>query len=79
METEKKSNGAFVGLTIIIIILIIGGIYMWQSNKKAVEKIKETQAQSEALNNQNSAALDALEQELKTTNTDTGVDVNNVN
>jgi hypothetical protein len=29
METEeKKSNGAFIGLIVIIIILVIGGIYL---------------------------------------------------
>jgi hypothetical protein len=31
MEPEQKSNGALVGSIIIIIILIIGGIYMWQN------------------------------------------------
>lgn len=35
MEEEKeKPNGAFLGLVIIIIILIIGGIYVWQSKVK---------------------------------------------
>mgnify|MGYP001570673623 CR=1 FL=1 len=29
MESEEKSNGALVGSFIIIIILIIGGIYVW--------------------------------------------------
>ena len=79
MEPEKKINGALVGLIIIIIILIIGGIYMWQSNKKAVEKMKAAQAQSEALLSQDSATLDALDQDLKTTDINTGVDANSVN
>jgi len=34
MEPEKKSNGAMVGLIVIIIILIVGGIYLWQNNMK---------------------------------------------
>ena len=43
MEQEeiKKSNGAFIGSIIIIIILIIGGIYIWQAEiKKALENKK---------------------------------------
>lgn len=40
MEEEKKPNGAFLGLVIIIIILIIGGIYVWQSKIKSVLKEK---------------------------------------
>ena len=36
MEPEKKSNGALVGSIIIILILVIGGIYIWQSKVKNV-------------------------------------------
>ena len=79
MEPEKKSNGAFLGLIVIIIILVVGGIYIWISNKKAAEKMKETQAQLETVTSQDSAALDALEQDLKTTDTNVGVDANAVN
>ncbi|MBI5139544.1 hypothetical protein HZA26_02970 [Candidatus Nomurabacteria bacterium] len=32
MEPEEKSNGALVGSFIIIIILILGGIYVWQKS-----------------------------------------------
>jgi hypothetical protein len=37
MEPEQKSNGALMGSVIIVIILIIGGIYLWkqQGMKKA--------------------------------------------
>ena len=35
MDPEKKSNGALIGSIIIIIILIIGGIYLWKTGKKA--------------------------------------------
>jgi len=31
MEPQQKSNGALIGSIIIIIILIIGGVYMWQN------------------------------------------------
>jgi len=34
MEPEKKSHGALIGSIIIIIILIIGGLYIWQSRVK---------------------------------------------
>lgn len=78
MEPETKSNGAFVGLVIIIIILVLGGIYVWRSNKNNLEKIKQTRIQAEAVTSQDSAALDALEQDLKTTDTDTGVNTNSV-
>jgi hypothetical protein len=40
MDDEKKSNGAFVGLVVIIIILIIGGIYIWQEKIRELEQIK---------------------------------------
>jgi hypothetical protein len=36
MEPEKKSNGALIGSVIIIIILIIGGIYVWQAKVKTM-------------------------------------------
>lgn len=76
MEPEKKSNGAFIGLIVIIIILIVGGVYIWQSNK--AEKTDQNQNQSETITNQDSDQLDNLEAELKTTDTSTGVDVNAV-
>lgn len=31
---QTKSNGALVGSIIIIVILIIGGIYLWQNSLK---------------------------------------------
>lgn len=34
---EQKSNGALIGSFIIVIILIIGGLYFWQTTVK--EKI----------------------------------------
>ena len=34
MEPEQKSNGALIGSVIIIIILIIGGIYLWRNTLK---------------------------------------------
>ena len=57
MEPEKKSDGALVGLVVIIIILAIGGIYMWQSSNNAREEMKESE-----ISDQDSVELDALEQ-----------------
>ena len=78
MEPEKKSNGALVGLVIIIIILIIGGVYMWMTNKKASEKMQNSQAQSEALSKQDADALNSLDEDSKGTDASVGIDVNTV-
>ena len=78
MEPETKSNGALIGLVVIIIILVIGGIYIWQSNKDALEK-KQSPAESEVVTDQDSADLDALELDAEAVDTTTGVDANAVN
>lgn len=78
MEPEKKSNGALIGLVVIIIILIIGGIYVWISNNKA--DITDVDIQTESLSTTNSATdsatdsveLNTLEQEVDVTDTDVG-------
>ena len=75
METEKKSNGAFVGLGNIVIILIIGGIYMWKVNQKAVEQ----KDQLPAITDQDSTELDALELDASSTDAMTGVDADAIN
>lgn len=80
MEPEKKSSGAFVGLVIIILILVIGGIYMWMSNEEKLEvQENQTQEQAGALNDQDANALDALEQDANDVDVNTGVDVEAVN
>jgi len=74
MELEKKSsNGALVGLVIIIIILIIGGIYIWMSNQKT---LKEKKIQLNNITAQNNSDLNTLEADVKATDVSTGVDVN---
>jgi flagellar basal body-associated protein FliL len=79
MEPEKKSNGAFIGLIVIIIILVIGGIYIWMSNQKEAQQIQNPQAQAEAVTSQDSASLDALDKDLQTTDTNAGIDASTVN
>ncbi len=76
MEPEQKSNGAFIGLIIIIVILIIGGIYIFISNQKAIAP--NVQTQLETVTNQDAAALNALEQDSATTDTSTGVDASTI-
>jgi beta-lactam-binding protein with PASTA domain len=71
MEQEKKSNGAMIGLVIIIILLLVGGIYVWQSNTKV-------SVPSEAVTSEDSAELNTLEANLQTTDTNIGVDVDEV-
>ncbi len=75
MEPEKKSDGAFIGITIIIIILIVGGIYIWLSNKDALKKI---QNESGNITEKDSADLSTLEMDAKATDTSTGVDPNSI-
>jgi len=81
MEQEKKLHGALVGSIIIIIILIIGGIYIWQSkvkNEIEQKKIAE-QKQATALENaKTSNDLNTLDQDINATDTNTGVDVNQI-
>ena len=76
MEPEKKSNGALIGLVVIIIVLVIGGIYIWISNQKTLE---EKKIQSNNITAQDSADLNTLEADVNATDTSTGVNVNAVN
>jgi hypothetical protein len=64
MEPEKKSNGALVGLIVIILILVIGGVYLWQ--KSEVEAPVTETGGLENVNNEANvleAELDALDVE----------------
>ncbi len=74
MEPEKKSNGALVGLVVIIILLVIGGIYIWRSNRNTTNK---TIPQSESVTTDDSAELDTLGQESTTTDVDVGANAIN--
>ena len=75
MEQEQKSNGAIIGSIIIIVLLIIGGIYVWQAKMKEVKL--EKQKQEEAINASN-AELNQIEQELKNTDTTSNIDTSKV-
>lgn len=80
MEPEKKSHGALIGSIIIIIILIIGGLYIWQTKVKEMKLQEEQQEQlkAEALNSANMDELNSLEEDINTTDTDLDVDTENL-
>ena len=79
MESEKKSHGALIGSIIIIIILIIGGIYIWQTKVKEIKLTQQkAQMEAEAINTTNLNELNSLQEDLNTTDTDLGIDVENV-
>lgn len=74
MEPEKKSNGGLFGTIIIIIILVLGGLYMWQS--KVNSTLPENEMESESVTTSNEdAELTAIEGELEGAETNVGVDV----
>lgn len=79
MEPEKKSNGALVGLIIVIILLIIGGIYMWQLKESA--NLEQEQAKAKLRNTvttEDSSELESLEADLGSLDTDLNVDTEGV-
>lgn len=72
MEPEKKSHGALIGSIIIIVILIIGGLYIWQSKvKNAIEKKVPPATPTTIDPNE----LNALDQDLNTVDTDIDADL----
>ncbi|MFA6077185.1 MAG: hypothetical protein WC735_03890 [Candidatus Paceibacterota bacterium] len=75
MDPEKKSNGALVGLIVIIIILIIGGIYLWQSNKSPATNT--INGQTESVSTTDSTELDTLGQEVDVADIDVGANAIN--
>jgi len=79
MESEKKSHGALIGSIIIIVILIIGGIYIWQTKIKEIKIEQQRQKmQADAINAANLNELKTLEQDLKNTDTNVGVDTEKI-
>ena len=71
MEPEKKGNGALVGLVVIILILLVGGIYVW------VSRAKNVPPPSENLGTEDVNSLDTLEQDIDTVETD--IEANAIN
>mgnify|MGYP001564714180 CR=1 FL=1 len=72
MEPEKKSNGALIGSIIIIIILVLGGIYIWQSKNPLEEQLPV-----ENVSTSDTDELNTLEKDLE--GVDTNIDANVIN
>jgi flagellar basal body-associated protein FliL len=77
-NVDKKSNGAFIGAVIVIIILVLGGLYVWQ-NQKAEISLPENETNEENTD-QSSAVINAYNElvvfEEDLGNTDTSAEVN---
>jgi uncharacterized protein HemX len=76
MEPEKKSNGALVGLIIIVVILAVGGFYVWQTNKDTIQNNTE---QNSVLTEEDQNELDTLDQEILDLDTNIGVEADSLN
>jgi uncharacterized protein HemX len=77
---EKKSHGALIGSIIIIIILIIGGVYVWQMKVKQMKlEQKRIEMQAEAINAASVNELNTLEEDLNTTGTELDINVDEIN
>ena len=79
MEPGKKSYGAIVGSIIIIVILVLGGLYIWQTKVKQMqmEKAKALQ-QAQAIQAEYLKELKSLEQDINSTDTSTGVEASKI-
>lgn len=77
MEPEKKPNGAVIGLIIIVVILIMGGVYIWQSQVKEVIDNKNVTPTPVSTSDTND--LDSLGKELESTDVNVDVDANSIN
>ncbi len=69
---EKKSNGALIGSIIIIIILIIGGIYIWQSKVQKAPEEKNAQLETVAPTDADTKELDTLDKDINSAEIDLG-------
>ena len=75
MQQDKKSNGALFGSFVIVIILILGGIYMWQSKVKNAVKEKANQTTTTQADN---TQLNSIESDLNTTDSNFSVDTESI-
>lgn len=77
MDTEQKSNGAVMGIIVIIILLVAGGFLAWKSaqDKKAMEEQNKMELEAIINSEGTDADLKALDQDLNSLNTDVNVDL----
>jgi len=50
METEKKSNGALFGSIVIVLIIVIGGVYLFITK---LQEMKNNQNANQIIDSQN--------------------------
>ncbi|MDQ3076379.1 MAG: hypothetical protein M3Q34_04625 [bacterium] len=65
--TDKKSNGALIGAIVVILILVLGGFYLWQSNsltEKNSEPIPVNDEQQSIGESNQAAVIAAMETDL---------------
>lgn len=74
-KIDKKSTGALVGSVIIILILVVGGIYIWQSK---VKDAMQEKYEVENLAPEDEEGLDALESDVNDLDTSADLDVESV-
>ncbi len=55
LQHEERTSGALIGSVIIIIILIVGGIYFWQTSLK--EKLDQVPANTNLENTTDTSGL----------------------
>jgi len=82
--TEKKSNGALIGSIIVILLLIMGGVYVWMTKMESPEVMEEQNTTETNTGSDEGAAaikaydeLNTLEQDLNS-DTQVGVDVETI-
>lgn len=73
MEPEKKSNGALVGSIIIIVILIIGGIYLWKNSMEDKAPIENSELSSEEDITNSAATIEAELNSMDLEGLDSGI------
>ena len=67
---EQKSNGALIGSIVIIVLLVIGGIYMYKTSVKEKIEIRNQNTRAK-VNTQTSNNDTNIENDLNNTNLDT--------
>ena len=83
MQPEKKSHGALIGSLIIVLILVIGGIYVFQNKMKTIKENNLAQEkanleQQKAISANETGEINNLDNEINTTDSSTGVDASKI-
>lgn len=80
METEQKSNGAVMGIIVIVALLIIGGFFTWQNSVKKLAEQEKNRVELEAIINSKNIdiELDALNNDLNATDMNLDMDLDSL-